>query len=114
MASVDSVEIVVAELEHARSTGAEEKISPRRKSELHFSYDDRHLSTDTKDSQWKTCMGRLHIRFIQYVCQIVFSLIVLLFCMVKILRDDNDKQVYVTMLFSILSYHMPAPSLYSK
>jgi hypothetical protein len=67
-----------------------------------------------RDTYWKSCCGLvLDKRAIQYLVQVLFSGVILLFCMIKLWNYDDAENItiYVSLLSAILGFWSPTPSL---
>jgi len=64
------------------------------------------------DVQWQICCSHSSKSFIKYVVTVIMSIIVLVFSIYMIATNpENDNSIYFSLLSSILTLYIPAPSL---
>lgn len=63
---------------------------------------------------YESCCFRVDRRMLEYLSKIIIILTVVLFCMIKLTQIDptsSQAQIYVTMLWSMVTLIIPAPVL---
>ena len=64
------------------------------------------------DVQWRICCSHSSKSFIKYVVTVIMSIIVLVFSIYMIATNpENDNSIYFSLMSSILTLYVPAPSL---
>jgi len=64
------------------------------------------------DVQWRICCSHSSKSFIKYVVTVIMSIIVLVFSIYMIATNpENDNSIYFSLMSSILTLYIPAPSL---
>lgn len=48
---------------------------------------------------------------IKYFIQCGFGLLIIIFCMIMIIRDDTDKTVWISLLSSTFGLFLPTPTM---
>ena len=74
----------------------------------------KHLHTVNTDDDitWDTCCSHSSKSFIKYITTVLMSVIILLFCIYMIaINPDNDNSIYFSLMSSILTLYIPAPTL---
>jgi hypothetical protein len=74
----------------------------------------KHVHMNDDEITWNTCCSHSSKSFIKYITTVLMSIIVLLFCIYMIASNpDNDNSIYFSLLSSILTLYIPAPTLES-
>ena len=64
------------------------------------------------DVQWRICCSHSSKSFIKYVVTVIMSIIVLVFSIYMIATNpESDNSIYFSLVSSILTLYIPAPSL---
>lgn len=73
---------------------------------------DLHTNHTDDDITWDTCCSHSSKSFIKYITTVLMSVLILLFCIYMIANNpDNDNSIYFSLLSSILTLYIPAPTL---
>lgn len=73
---------------------------------------EEHTHIDVDDGQWRLCCSHSSKAFIKYVVMVIISIIVLLFSIFMIINNpEKDNSIYFSLISSILSLYVPAPTL---
>lgn len=69
--------------------------------------------TEHEDNvEWQICCSKSSKSFIKYMVTVVMSIIVLCFSIFMIASNpENDNSIYFSLLSSIISLYIPAPTL---
>ena len=78
---------------------------------------ERKSSNVKPDVNWGCCSGgKIDSRLLTYLVQVSFALITLIFCMYKLViqDDENDNAVWVSLLSAIIGNFMPNVAHYKS
>jgi hypothetical protein len=107
-------EITIEPLEKSRSSSnaSPKTRSAMRKMQLEH---DIELENRKMDLTWRTSCIELDRRCVIFITQTFFSLIVISFCIAKLVGPkEDDDTIYISLLTTILGIYLPSPSLASK
>ena len=80
--------------------------------DTHNDHHDTHLDNIDDETEWRLCCSHSSKAFIKYIVMVVISVIVLLFSIFMIINNpEKDNSIYFSLISSILSLYVPAPTL---
>jgi len=70
------------------------------------------IVNDDDNKEWRLCCSHSSKSFIKYIVMVIISIIVLLFSIFMIIDNpEKDNSIYFSLISSILSLYVPAPTL---
>jgi len=65
---------------------------------------------DNNIDQWSCCSIK-NKEEIRYFIQCGFGIMIMIFCMFKLISNNSNNEVYISLLSSTLGYFLPAPTM---
>lgn len=74
---------------------------------------EHHIEHEDDDHiEWSVCCSKSSKSFIKYITTVLMSITILLFCIFMIASNPKqDNSIYFSLLSSILTLYIPAPTL---
>ena len=87
-------------------------MSEETQNEPHNIVDIKERHIDEENVQWQICCSHSSKSFIKYMVTVAISIIVLCFSIFMIANNpENDNSIYFSLLSSIITLYIPAPTL---
>lgn len=87
-------------------------MSETKQNEPHNIVEIKDRNIDDENVQWQICCSKSSKSFIKYMVTVVMSIIVLSFSIFMIASNPgNDNSIYFSLLSSIITLYVPAPTL---
>lgn len=70
-----------------------------------------HIENEQLRSEWKLCCSNTSPQVVKYFVSVSFSVLVMVFSIIQIVRDVDDKSIYYNLLSLIIGIFIKSPSL---
>ena len=92
-----------------------QEVNVERPSPMHMAEVERvQIENENLRKEWKMCCSNTSPEAIKYFVSVSFSIAVMVFSIIQIIRDVDDKSIYYNLLSLIIGIFIKSPSLEKK